>query len=100
MFLLAQVATAAQRERYLEPLVRGTSRSAFFMTEPDGGAGSDPQMLRTRAERDGEGGWVITGRKTFITGAEGATFAIIMARTETAATMFLAELSTPGIHIE
>jgi acyl-CoA dehydrogenase len=100
MFLLAQVATAAQRERYLEPLVRGATRSAFFMTEPDGGAGSDPQMLRTRAERDAEGGWVITGRKTFITGAEGAAFAIIMARTETAATMFLADLDTPGIHIE
>jgi len=99
MYLLAQVANAAQRERFLEPLVQGRTRSAFFMTEPDGGAGSDPEMLQTRAVRDGDD-WVISGRKTFITGAEGAAFAIIMARTETAATMFLADMTTPGIQIE
>jgi acyl-CoA dehydrogenase len=99
MFLLAQVASPAQRQRFLEPLVQGRIRSAFFMTEPDGGAGSDPEMLKTRAERDGDD-WVISGRKTFITGAEGAAFGIIMARTERGATMFLADLDTPGIHIE
>ncbi|HCO44582.1 MAG TPA: acyl-CoA dehydrogenase, partial [Gammaproteobacteria bacterium] len=54
---------------------------AFAMTEPAPGAGSDPSMLSTRAERDGDG-WVINGDKWFISGADGAAFAICMARTD------------------
>ena len=99
MFLLAKVATAAQQQRFLQPLVAGEIRSAFLMTEPDGGAGSDPSMLRTAARRDGDS-WVVSGRKTFISGADGAAFGIIMARTETGATMFLADMQSPGITIE
>ena len=99
MFLLAKVATAAQQQRFLRPLVAGEIRSAFLMTEPDGGAGSDPSMLRTAARRDGDS-WVVSGRKTFISGADGAAFGIIMARTETGATMFLADMHSPGIAIE
>jgi acyl-CoA dehydrogenase len=96
MHLLAAVATPAQRERYLEPLAAGRTRSCFAMTEPPPGAGSDPSMLATTAERV-PGGWRINGRKWFITGAEGAAFAICMARTgehiegDRGATMFLVD---------
>lgn len=53
--LLARAATSGQQERYLRPLVAGEVRSAFAMTEPAPGAGSDPAMLTTRAERRGDG---------------------------------------------
>ena len=74
------------------------------MTEPAPGAGSDPTMLRTRATRDG-GGWAIDGHKWFITGADGAAFAIVMARTSDdpdprrGATMFLVDAGTPGFEV-
>ncbi|RZL87765.1 MAG: acyl-CoA dehydrogenase [Variovorax sp.] len=105
MFLLGKVATASQRERFLDPLVQGRARSAFFMTEPaaEDGAGSDPSMLKTRATRI-PGGWSISGRKAFITGADGAGVGIIMARIGTGdaveATMFLVRLPHPRVRIE
>jgi acyl-CoA dehydrogenase len=101
MFLLDQAATEEQKRRYLAPLIAGQQRSAFLMTEPalENGAGSDPSMLSTTARQDGSD-WLISGRKTFITGAPGAGFGIIMAKTGDAATMFLADIKTPGIHIE
>lgn len=101
MYLLGKVGTPEQKARFLEPLVAGTARSAFFMTEPatDGGAGSDPSMMQTTARREGDD-WVINGRKAFITGAEGAQVGIIMAKTETSATMFLVDLPHPAIRIE
>ena len=51
MYLLGKVGSAEQKARFLEPLVSGKARSAFFMTEPaeDGGAGSDPSMMQTTA---------------------------------------------------
>ena len=78
--LLDKVATADQRERYLQPLARGEVRSAFAMTEPAPGAGADPTMLTTTASKV-DGGWIVNGRKWFITGADGAAFFITMART-------------------
>jgi acyl-CoA dehydrogenase len=99
MHLLEKVATSEQKQRYLKPLATGDVRSAFLMTEPDGGAGSDPSMLCTKATQDGAH-WVISGRKWLITGADGADFGIIMARTGEHATMFLADMSTPGLVIE
>lgn len=99
MALLEKVASAEQKERFLRPLAEGRTRSAFLMTEPDGGAGSDPSMMQTTARRDGNH-WIINGRKAFITGAQGAAFGIIMARTEHGATMFLADLNEPGIEVE
>ncbi len=107
MHLLEVVATHEQKEKYLRPLVAGTIRSCFAMTEPTPGAGADPSMLRTRAERHGNG-WLINGVKWYITGAEGAAFAICMARTGDAdpstgrqpkATMFLVDTNNPGFHI-
>jgi len=97
--LLDKVATDEQKERWLRPLAEGRIRTVFHMTEPDGGAGSDPSMLATTAERDGDD-WVISGRKSFITGGEGAGFGIIMAKTGSTATMFLADMDSPGISIE
>lgn len=101
MYLLGKAATAAQRERFLSPLIAGESRSAFFMTEPasDDGAGSDPSMLKTRAERT-ESGWRIDGRKAFITGAQGARVGIVMAMADEGATMFLVDLPNASIKIE
>lgn len=99
MHLLERVATPIQKERFLRPLAAGELRSAFLMTEPDGGAGSDPSMLATEAVRDGDD-WLISGRKWLITGAVGAGFGIVMARTEAGATMFLADMASPGITIE
>ena len=98
--LMEVVATPAQKERWLQPLIDGRIRSCFCMTEPPRGAGSDPEMLQTTAVRDGDH-YVINGVKWFITGAVGAGFAIIMARMEDgSATMFLADMDQPGIVIE
>src|SRR5204863_8867050 len=77
MHLLERVATPEQKERWLRPLAAGEIRSCFCMTEPEPGAGSDPGMLETVATKTGED-YVIRGRKWFITGAEGASLAIIM----------------------
>lgn len=100
MFLLGKVASAHQKERFLDPLVAGDARSAFFMTEPatDNGAGSDPSMMKTEARLDGDH-WIIYGRKTFITGAEGAKVGIIMAKSEEGASLFLVDLPNPAIRI-
>lgn len=98
--LLEVVASPAQKERWLRPLAQGHARSCFAMTEPAPGAGSDPSMLVTTAVRDGDH-YRINGRKWLITGADGAGFAIIMARTEDGqATMFLTDTDRPGFIIE
>jgi acyl-CoA dehydrogenase len=98
--LMEHVANAAQQKRWLIPQVEGKLRSCFAMTEPSPGAGSDPSMLLTTAVRDGAD-YVLNGHKWFITGADGADYVIIMARTEDdQATMFLANMNSPGISIE
>jgi acyl-CoA dehydrogenase len=101
MYLIGKVGTPALKERFLKPLIAGEVRSAFFMTEPaaDGGAGSDPSMMLTTAVRDGDY-WRISGRKAFITGAQGARVGIIMAKSSDGACMFLVELPNPAIRIE
>lgn len=102
--MLDHIASAAQKEKYLRPLATGEVRSAFAMTEPAPGAGADPSMLTTRATKV-DGGWVIDGRKWFITGADGAGFFITMARTSGepgsagGATMFLMPADTEGIEV-
>jgi acyl-CoA dehydrogenase len=80
MHLLLHAGDDPQKERYLRPLAEGKVRSCFAMTERDVGS-SDPTQLRTEAKRDGEG-WMLNGEKWFITGANGAAFAIVVARTE------------------
>jgi acyl-CoA dehydrogenase len=98
MINLLRHGNAAQRERYLLPLVRGEIRSCFGMTEPAPGAGSDPSMLRTTAERQ-QGKWIINGHKWFISGAVDAAFAIVLARTDAGATMFIVDTSNPGYRL-
>src|SRR6187455_1413399 len=80
MNLLAKVGTPAQKEKWLRPIVDGTVKSSFAMTEPAPGGGSDPSMIRTRAEKKGDT-WVIHGHKWFITGAGVAEHFILLART-------------------
>jgi acyl-CoA dehydrogenase len=72
--------TPEQKEKYLRPLCEGRMRSCFAMTEPEV-AGSDPTLIKTFAYKDGDE-WVINGHKWFISGARGAQFALLVARTE------------------
>jgi acyl-CoA dehydrogenase len=104
MHLLQRAANPEQKRRYLEPLMRGEVRSCFAMTEPAPGAGSDPSMLLTRAERRGDG-WALSGHKWFTSGARGAAFVIVAAVTDPAAgarkgtTLFLVDVGTPGLTV-
>jgi acyl-CoA dehydrogenase len=85
-------------------LAHAEVRSAFAMTEPSPGAGSDPSAVQTQVERV-PGGWRINGNQLFITGADGADLFIIMVRTagqpgsRGGGTAFLAPASNPGIHV-
>ena len=101
MHTLLHWATDAQKEQYLRPLCDGVSRSCFAMTEPEV-AGSDPTLIQTRAVLDGDT-WVV---KWFISGASGAKFAILIARTEdhpeipqAANSAFLVDLPAPGWNV-
>jgi acyl-CoA dehydrogenase len=102
MNLLARTATPAQKEKWLRPIVEGKVRSAFAMTEPAPGGGSDPGMIRTRAERTGSG-WTVHGHKWFITGAGIAEHFILIARTSDdtrrGLTAFLFHRDQPGWRI-
>ncbi len=106
MHLLEMVADPDQKERFLRPIASGQARSMFMMTEPDGGAGSDPSMMKTRADCQPDGSYKINGLKWLITSALGATVAIVMARTfdaagvDVGATMFLTEAGAAGIEVE
>ncbi|WP_416914728.1 MAG: acyl-CoA dehydrogenase family protein [Roseicyclus sp.] len=103
MMVLEQAATEAQKARWLAPIVEGRVRSAFAMTEPHPGGGSDPGMMLTRAEKRG-GDYVIRGHKWFITGAAEAEHFILMARTSDdprrGLTAFLHHRDDPGWRIE
>jgi acyl-CoA dehydrogenase len=92
-----------QRERWLMPGMRGERVECFALTEP--GAGSDARGIQTRAVRDGAG-WVINGRKHFISNADQADFIILFAVTGTdqtargprnRITAFLVDKDTPGV---
>ena len=103
MTVLTKLATAEQKRRWLAPIIEGKVRSAFAMTEPAPGAGSDPGLMRTRAEKRGER-WIIHGRKWFITGAGVAQHFILIARTSDdqrkGLTAFLFDRDQPGWRIE
>jgi acyl-CoA dehydrogenase len=104
MHTLLHFGTPEQKEKYLRPLVDGYARSCFVMTEPEV-AGSDPTGIRTTAVRDGDD-WVINGHKWFISGAHGASFAIVIAKTDPDAdppqarnSAFLLDLPADGFEI-
>jgi acyl-CoA dehydrogenase len=102
MRLLEKVGTEAQKEWWLQPVVDGRVNSAFAMTEPMPGGGSDPTQIRTRAERVGNK-WVIRGHKWFITGAGAAKHLMVIARTSDdkrkGLTAFLFHADQPGWRI-
>ena len=102
MNLLAKAGTPAQKEKWLRPIAEGKVRSAFAMTEPHPGSGSDPGMMLTRAEKKGDR-YIVRGHKWFITGAEGAHHFILMARTSDelrrGLTAFLYHKDQPGWRI-
>ncbi len=103
MMVLEMAATPAQKERWLKPIVDGKVRSAFVMTEPHPGGGSDPSMMLTTATREGDR-YVVRGRKWFITGAEEARHFILMARTSDdprkGLSAFLFDRDQPGWRID
>lgn len=91
------------KQKWLQPLVDGEARSAFSMTEPHPGGGSDPSMMLTTAEKKGDK-WVIHGRKHFITGADGAKHIVVIAKTSDdprkGLTAFIHHADDAGWHIE
>ncbi len=103
MMVLEKAATPDQKARWLAPIVSGAVHSAFAMTEPQPGSGSDPSMMQTTATRHGDS-YRIHGRKWFITGAESAQHFILMARTSDdprrGLTAFLFDRDQPGWKIE
>jgi acyl-CoA dehydrogenase len=94
--------TGAQKQRYLDPVLAGQKITCFAQTEPD--AGADPASMRTRAERKGPD-YVINGVKRFITDADKADFAQLMAVTDQAKgarggiSCFLVDMDLPGVRI-
>jgi len=103
MILLNKIlATEELKQRWLQPIIDGTVRSAFAMTEPQG-CGSDPSLTYTTATKQGNK-WIINGRKWFITGAEGAQHFILLARTSDderkGLTAFLFDAKQTGWRIE
>ncbi|MEK9707930.1 MAG: acyl-CoA dehydrogenase family protein [Alphaproteobacteria bacterium] len=103
MFLLNKVATEEQKDQWLQPVIDGKVRSSIVMTEPAPGSGSDPTMMLTRAAPKGNNKWVVSGRKWFITGAEGSEHFILLARTSDekrrSLTTFLFHKDQPGWRI-
>ncbi|MFH1153706.1 MAG: acyl-CoA dehydrogenase family protein [Pseudomonadota bacterium] len=101
--ILHMYGNPAQKNQYLKPLVRGDIRSCFAMTEVDM-PGSNPVMLETRAEKDGDD-YVINGHKWYTTAADGANFAITMAVTNpdapayARASMIIVPTDTPGFNL-
>ena len=102
MMVLEALGTEEQKKRWLAPIAQGDVRSAFVMTEPHPGGGSDPGMMLTRATRDGND-YIVKGRKWFITGAGEAAHFILLARTSDdpsrGHTAFLFHRDDPGWEI-
>ncbi|WP_430504584.1 acyl-CoA dehydrogenase family protein [Haloparvum sp. PAK95] len=104
MHTLELAGTEAQQEEWLRPLANGEARSAFSMTEPNPGAGSDPKMIRTTAEKDGDE-WVINGHKWWTTQGSEADVLLVMARTDEDAhpyegcSIILVPADTEGVEI-
>ncbi|MFC7154941.1 acyl-CoA dehydrogenase family protein [Halomarina halobia] len=104
MHTIELVGTEEQKEEYLKPLVAGDIVSAFSMTEPKQGAGSDPKMMRTTARKEGDE-WVIDGHKWWTTQGSEADVLIVMARTDMDAhpyagtSLFLVPADADGVNI-
>jgi acyl-CoA dehydrogenase len=102
MMVLNKIGTEEQKARWLQPIVDGKARSSIVMTEPAPGAGSDPGMMLTTAEKKGDQ-WIVRGHKWFITGAGVAQHFILIAKTSSdrrkGLTAFLFDRDQPGWRI-
>ena len=102
LHMLMKVCNEEQRQQYLAPYARGEARSAIAISEPSGGG--DPASMKTRAER-ARGGWIINGRKIWVSGVESASFVIVMAVTDSekrargGISAFIVDKNTPGFTI-
>ncbi|WP_309097057.1 acyl-CoA dehydrogenase family protein [Streptomyces sp.] len=99
--VIARFGTDAQKREWLPGLSDGTRLMAFGITEPD--AGSNSHRITTTARRDQDtGGWILTGRKVFVSGVDIADATLIVGRTEDARTgrlkpsLFIVARDTPG----
>ncbi|WP_017572290.1 acyl-CoA dehydrogenase family protein [Nocardiopsis halotolerans] len=97
--VLSRFGTAEQRRRWLPGLATGERIMAFAITEPD--AGSNSHRITTTARRDGDG-WVLSGRKTFISGVDVADAVLVVGRIQDedtgrlSAALFVVPTDTPG----
>lgn len=96
---LIKFGTEEQKEKCLPGVVSGEGFVAFGLTEP--GAGSDAGSIMTKAVQDGDD-YILNGRKTFITGAPLAKYAVVYAKTNPekgtkGITSFLVDMSLPGV---
>ncbi len=104
MHTIELAGTDGQKKRWLRPLVEGETKSAFSMTEPHDGAGSDPKMIRTTARREGDE-WVIDGHKWWTTQGVEADLYLVMARTDEDAhpyrgcSIFLVPADADGVEV-
>ena len=102
--LLIQFGTAAQQQRFLPPILAGDLVFCQGYSEPN--AGSDLASLRTRAEDDGHGNFVVTGQKTWTTYAQYADWIFMLVRTDPTAkkqsgiSFLLCDMKTPGITVK
>jgi alkylation response protein AidB-like acyl-CoA dehydrogenase len=93
--------TPEQKARYLVPAIRGEKIACLGISEPN--AGSDVANIETVARPDGEG-FVISGRKTFITNGARADFCLLVTRTDRSAghegfSLFLVDTDAPGFEV-
>ena len=103
LHMLMDVATSEQKEKYLRPYAQGEMKSCIAISEP--GAGGDPAQMRTRAVREGDG-WLINGRKIWVSNVPSADFVILMAVTDPdkgargGITAFVVDKGTAGFNVE
>jgi len=101
--MMLEYGTAAQQEEFLEPMLRGTKRVGFGLTEPD--HGSDATWMATTATRDGDD-WIVNGAKRFNSGLHSATHDVVFARTSGEAgdargiTAFITPTDSPGFSVD
>ena len=79
MYPIWKYGSDAQKDRWLPPMAKGEKVGCFGLTEPD--AGSDPGAMRTRAKKQPGGGWIVNGRKRWITNGTRADVAVVWANT-------------------
>lgn len=79
MYPIWAYGTETQKEKWLPSMAKGAKVGCFGLTEPD--AGSDPGAMRTRAKKQPGGGWVLNGRKRWITNGTRADIAVVWANT-------------------